>query len=569
MELRCLFRFHLATQVSLAGRPRPLPAHNRTPAIPDRLDQALVAVVFIAANVALLATAPVHGDFWWSDAPRHALNGAFVKDLIAAAPWHDPKTWAINYYLQYPSLTILFYPPLFYFFEAAMFAVFGVSNLAAQATVSLFTALLGASTYGLVRLNFPRWSALGASLLVIGGPEVAFWGRQVMLDVPAYAALVTGVYFYVLYRRSEQPRNLYLATAAILAAIYIKLTAAFIVPVLALHLLASKRWLTFRDRHIIAAAVIAVLGLVPAILLTIKFGAVNVQSVAGRSTDLSRTNPAAWLFYGKLIPDYLGYVATAIGVCGLVLVLRRRPAPLEPWLAWLLLGWLVFGYLFFSAIDVREPRHGMMIAFPLVVFALVAMHRVLPGRAAAAAIAVLGIATFLYSLIFDPPPRIEGYADVADYVAAHAPKNGVILFSGYRDGNFVFDLRTHEERRDLWTIRADKLLLRIAIERLRGVGQADLDEQQIADALRQYGVSLVVAQSGFWTDLREMARLSAVLHTTAFKRVADFQITGTVPHPDREIEIYQPTYPVGPPQRHLTLDMPIIGEAFKGTLGSH
>ncbi len=158
----------------------------------------------------------------------------------------------------------------------------------------------------------------------------------------------------------------------------------------------------------------------------------------------------------------------------------RRPAPLEPWFAWLLVGWLVFGYLFFSAIGVREPRHGMMIAFPLMVFAVLAIHRVLPRWAAQATIAGLGVATFLYSLFLYPPPRVEGYAKVADYVAQHAPKNAVILFSGYRDGNFVFDLRTHEERRDISTIRADKLLLRIAVERIRGVSEVNLDEKQIA-----------------------------------------------------------------------------------------
>jgi uncharacterized membrane protein len=133
-------------------------ADRRAPrrAAGDWTERIVIAVVLVAATLALLATAPDHGDFWLSDAPRHALNGAFVKDFIEAAPWHDPKTWAINYYLQYPALTILFYPPLFYFFEAAAFAVFGFSHLAALATVSLFTLILGAASYAIVRTSFPR-----------------------------------------------------------------------------------------------------------------------------------------------------------------------------------------------------------------------------------------------------------------------------------------------------------------------------------------------------------------------------------------------------------------------------
>ena len=554
--------------MSLARRPGPRDHADEAVATRDRRDRALAAAIFIAANAVLLATAPVNGDFWWSDAPRHALNGAFVKDLIAAAPWHDPKTWAVDYYLQYPALSILFYPPLFYFVEAAMFAVLGVSHWAAQLTVSLFTALLAGASYGVVRLNFPRWSALGASLLVIGGPEIAFWARQIMLDVPAYAVLVTSVYCYCLYLRSESPLYLYLAVLGVLAAVYIKLTAIFVAPVLAAHLIASRGTRLLRDRNTVIAGVAGVLGLVPALLLTLKFGGVNVESVAGRSIDMPRTSLAAWVFYAKLIPDYLGVAGAVLGSGGLILAVLRRAAPLDQAVGSLLLGWLVFGYLFFSSIAVREPRHGIMIAFPLVVFAVLAVHRLLPARLAPLAVAGLGAATLIYSVIFDPPPRIVGYAEVADYVAAHAPRNGVILFSGYRDGNFVFDLRTHEERRDLWTIRADKLLLRIAIERVRGVAQADLDEKQIAAALRDYGVGLVVAQPGFWSDLREMRRLDAVLHTADFRRVASFAITGTVAHSDPLIEIYEPTYPVPAARRQLGLDMPIIGQSFKGKIGA-
>ena len=147
----------------------------------ERVERALVLLVFVVVNMALFATAPKSDDFWWSDAPRHALNGAFIKDLITAAPWHDLRQWAIACYLKYPALTILFYPPLFYFFLAPAYAVFGVSHVVALTVISLFTELLGAGTYAIVRTRFPRWSALGAALLVID-----FWSDlRVMRDLSA------------------------------------------------------------------------------------------------------------------------------------------------------------------------------------------------------------------------------------------------------------------------------------------------------------------------------------------------------------------------------------------------
>lgn len=130
-------------------------------------------------------------------------------------------------------------------------------------------------------------------------------------------------------------------------------------------------------------------------------------------------------------------------------------------------------------------------------------------------------------------------------------------------------LRTHEERRDISTIRADKLLLRIAAERERGVAQADLDERQIAEALRELGVSFVAVQPGFWNDLQEMARFSSVLHTADFEPIARFPITGAANPGEDAIEVYKPTYPVEQHPRKLQLEIPIIGEAFRGEVGSH
>jgi hypothetical protein len=538
------------------------------PTARERLERAVVAAVILGASIVLTATAPADGDFWWSDSPRHALNGAFIKDFVAAMPWHDPKAWAINYYLQYPSLTILVYPPLFYVVEAAAYSLFGVSQMVAQATVGLFTLLLATAAYGVARFSFPRWSALGASLLVVGGPQAAFWARQVMLDIPAYAALVAGVFFFIRCVGEKKPGYLYLSVFVTLAAVYIKINAVFIVPVLAVVLLAVEGRKAF-DRHHAVAGILSLLGLVPIVLLTVAFGEANMQSVAGRPSDLPMASVAAWLFYAEAMPQYLGYVALALGVGGLVLVGLRRVRPLEPWLVGLPIGWLGFGYVFFSAIGVREPRHGLMIAFPLVLFALLALHRFLPTRLAQTIAVALGAGTFVYSLVFSSPPVVRGYRAVADYVAEHAPRDAVVMLSGYRDGNFVFDLRTHEDRRDISTIRADKLLLRIAVERERGVGQADLSEEQIAAFLRDFGVSLIIVQPGFWEDLREMARFSAVLRSPEFERVAQFDITGSVAHTDQSIEIYKPTYTVNQARRTLRLEMPIIGDTFRGTVGSH
>lgn len=522
-------------------------------------------IAIVVAGGALLATSPLGGDFAWSDAPRHALNGAFLKDLIAALPRH-PVTWAESYYLQYPSLSILFYPPLFYVFEAAAFAVLGVTQFAAQATVVLFYTVLGVGVYRLARLWASRPAALGAALMLMGMPEVALWGRQVMLDIPAMAWLVWGVYAFARFLKVDRGRDLVWMAAFLLAALYTKYNVAFIVAPLLLTLCAARGRSLLRDRRLWWTAGAAAVGALPAIGLLLTFGSANLQSTADLSGELPRWSLAAWSFYPALLPQIVGWPVLGLAVAGFVGFAVGRIPAFKGWPAWLLVGWTVIGYVFFSAIAVREPRHLMTALPPLAVVAACALDQ-LPLRRAGGFVALaVGAGALAWTVAYDPVPTVIGYKQLADYVADSVPANARILFSGYRDGNFVFDLRMREDRRDIATIRADKLLLRIAIERRRGVGEADYSQAQIAALIRNLGVDLVVAQDGFWADLTEMHRLAAVLASPDFTPVVHFTIGGTMGRTDRSFTIYRPNYPVEQKTRTLELDMPIFGGRIGGEL---
>jgi 4-amino-4-deoxy-L-arabinose transferase-like glycosyltransferase len=535
----------------------------------DRLDwgSLAIAVLFCGAASTLLVTSPTQSNFWWSDAPRHALNGAFIRDAAMAFPWRHPMDWAVDYYLHYPALTILFYPPLFYLIEAVMFTLFGVSHFVAQATVTLFVLPLLWATYALSRRLLPRWSAAGASLLLVGAPEMAFWGRQVMLDIPAFAALAASAVFFLRYWTTRRHVDILLAAVLLVAAMWIKQTTAFIVPVFVLMAVASDGRRVLRDRGLRWAALVGVAGVVPLVLLTWRFGVANVESVAGRPGDLPLTSVEAWLFYGRLIPHDLGIVAAALSGIGLVLLIVARKGREDRAMTVFLLAWLAASYVFFSAIGVRQPRHGLMILMPLAIAAVYALHRILPSRIAPVAALVLGAGTFGASVVSYPPPHVDGYAAVADFVAAHAPENAVVMFHGGRDGNFVFALRARSPRRDIVVLRTDKILLRVvAGERERGVQQVALTEPEIAALVRNLGVNFIVVQPGFWNDLREMARFEAVLRAPGFERVAQFPISSTGRHDETAIAVYRPTYLVQRTQQSIQFQMPMLRGLLRGRL---
>ncbi len=488
----------------------------------------LVLAVFVAAALALFATAPTALDFWWSDAPRHALDGAFIRDLVAAMPIHDPGGWAQAYYAKYPALTILFYPPAFYVMEAVFYALFGVSHAVAQLSVLPYIILLGVSATAIARRSLPLGTAIGIGVLAVGSPISALWGRQVMLDVPAYALLMASVWCLLRHARSHQTMDLLLASLAFIAAVYTKQTAIFILPTLLVGFLRGRGLAALGERRVLLTGALAVIAAIPLIYLTVKFGAVNVQSVAGRPGDLPRFSAGAWLFYAEQMPSQLGWPPLVLGAGGLLAVMFRPRLAGPLWGRTLLLVWFIGGYVFFSLIAVREPRHDMMALFPLLLGVGFAFHLLLPSVPAQIGVGVVALMTLVNSLLLQPVPVVTGYAEVANIVAREAPPGAVVLFSGYRDGNFIYAMRTHTERPDISILRSDKLLLTVSIERERGVAQADLDEDAIAKLLRDQHVAYVVEQVGFWSDLREMARLEDVLNSPEYKVVGEIPITGAL-----------------------------------------
>ncbi|MBS0231909.1 MAG: glycosyltransferase family 39 protein [Proteobacteria bacterium] len=544
------------------------PLQDDAVVLSPRVAEAIALLALVVASAGMMLTAPVAGDFWWSDAPRHALNGAFVMDLIHDHPFGHATAWAIDYYIRYPALTIIFYPPFFYFVEAILFALFGVSHVVAQFTETIFVFLLAVGAYAFARQWLPRIAAVGVALLTIGTPEIAYWGRQVMLDVPAYALSFVAIVFVCAYLRDAQPKFVYLAAAFFVASIYTKYNFAFLLLPAVAAVWMARGFRVLLDRHVLTALGAAFIALLPAAYMFIRFGAINVDAVAGQPGDMAKDTFASWSFYAYQMPHQLGYPIVALAILGLPLALSGRlSVRLEPW-AWTMLAvWFLGGYAFVSMIAHKELRHDLMILFPVILLAaLAAVSLIRHNIAGPATVLLVGIATYGYSLFWYPPRVVSGYREVARYVVDHAPPNGVVVFSGYRDGNFAFATREYSKRKDLKVLRATKLLLKIAVTRSFGVEQADLDEPAILQMIKDHGVSMIVAQRNFWQDLREMARFEKVLQSADFQRVASFSIRGQLEKddgPDAQgvgtVDVFVPTYKIAKQKAPITLDLPIIG----------
>lgn len=523
------------------------------PAIQTR--ERLLAWLLALACVALLfMQAPHGGDFYWSDSPRHALNGVFVMDLIKAMPLDDPAGYAYRYYAQYPALTILFYPPLFYFISAPFYALFGVSQETALLVVALHYLALGLGCWRLARYWLPAAPSLAFAALVMWLPEVAFWGRQVMLEVPAFAFLVWSAVAVMAYLRGAHVKWLYLGAALLVLAMYTKIGVAYMGVVYAALVARQHGWAALRNRHHWWVLILAVLGLVPLAVITLKFGQANVQSVTGIADAVtSRTSWQGWAWYARQIPSQVGWPLALLGLAGAAVAAWRRVPGLGLWV----LGFAA-GYLFFSAIDLKEARHSVFLLPTVVFFAVYLLHELLPRRLANGTLLALVLATAGLTVWTRPVFYVQGYAQAAAEVARLAPQDSAVMFSGYRDGAFIFNMRAREDRRDLHVLRADKLLLGISVRRELGVEQKGLTESQIAEAINASGVHYVVMQPGFWTDLEAMQRFERVMASPQFEEVERIATPANFPAHESQLIIYRNKGQVAQRPKGADIELKII-----------
>jgi len=268
-----------------------------------------------------------------------------------------------------------------------------------------------------------------------------------------------------------------------------------------------------------------------------------------------------------MLPGELGWPMLGFGALGAALALTANRRPSDRRFAVMLATWFGVGYAFLSLIDLKEARHSIYILLPIIFSAGYAITRLLPERVAPACAVVAAFAYSINTLAFHPVPRVDGYREAAEFVAAVAPQSSVVLFSGKRDGSFVFAMRQLESRADLSTVRADKLLLRIAVRRELGVAEKAYSEAEIADLIGRLGARYVVAQTDFWIDLEQMRRLQSVLRSPRFEVVKRIFITSNVLTEDRELVIYRNLGPVATGPIHLQLELPIIKRSVEGTVG--
>ena len=154
-----------------------------------------------------------------------------------------------------------------------------------------------------------------------------------------------------------------------------------------------------RERRTWLVVALSILGLIPVVLLTIKFGGANVQSVTGiPDSAVSRDSIAGWDLVRAA--DAVATRLAAVGAGGTGCAVgggRTAVAAAERADLTLIGGWIVLGYLFLSAIDLKEGRHALVFLPLVLVAAGLSIDALLASLIAGPALLALVIGTGVYT----------------------------------------------------------------------------------------------------------------------------------------------------------------------------
>lgn len=491
------------------------------------------ALVLGGLAVLHLCLSPVGEPFKNGDETRHVMTGVFVRDAIADIPESaaDPRGYASRYYVQYPALGIIIWPPLFYAVEGPAMWAFGTSYLVARLVVYGFALLGGVYAYRLFhRTHGTRVAA--AALAVLGlSPLVFEYTSYVLLEVPTLALVLGSVFHFERHLGEGRGRDALLACVLAALAALTRFDGVMLLPFVLLRLASTRRLGLLLRRPVVVGVALALLMTVPYYLLTWAVYGSGITHAATSGTGERATSwldPRNFYLYPSFVPEQMGWSGTASAVAGLVFGLWAERKRCGVYVALVLSTFVTF-------VPLAEPeaRHAIYWVPALSLFAV-------RGALLVAGESVRLKAVCLFVLFGSVawegvgPVRSTGWTgqyvcgtdEAAERVLGRASWERPVLYDGQLNGAFIYAVRRRDPDRRMTVLRADKLLYSVYSDPKGGYREyAQTDAEVIALLHRFDPEYLVVEEPQVFIQTPAGDRLRRVLR----EHPAEFALEEAVP----------------------------------------
>lgn len=394
-----------------------------------------------------------------TDAARHALNGAFLHDLVRDSAFLHPIEYGKTYYGKLPALSMPYHPPLFPAMEALFFAIFGVGLTTARVLVALTTGLSAYLFYRLVLLTHgSHLLALCSVSAFLFWKESQFVAGDVMLEFPSMVFLCAALLCLRDLDRGLRWKHALAFAIFAAAAVWTKQHAVFLGLVPFAYYLFRLRLLELFQKSLLASASLFGLCVIALTRLSAPFRGTGVDQIApaGERLEIAANNALFYLNYSR---ELVGTIPAVLIGCAVVAaaVLRAAGAWERKESLTLYWAWAASAFAVLLGIGVYTPRYLFYVypACAVIIFASLFRlgSRLSQSRAWwAPTVVMLGCAAAGLSV---RAPFLRGPSEAAQWIMANQPQR--ILYCGSSDGSFIFEIRALDPRLTTTVIPGDKL----------------------------------------------------------------------------------------------------------------
>jgi 4-amino-4-deoxy-L-arabinose transferase-like glycosyltransferase len=392
----------------------------------------------------------------YPDADRILMDGVFLLDFMRDFPITHIYDYTINYFGQYPALSIGYRPPFFPFVEAIFNGIFGINMWSSRLALLAFYLVGIVAWFKLISRIFDWQTAFAATLLLVTTPFIAKWGWYTMAELPVLSMGLLAGYLFYRYTETDNPSFLYSTAVVFSLACWTKQTAVFLVLWFAIFSLMQGNLLNYvKRREFWISTAMVLITLMPLAAITLWLGKQNLAQSLGENEGHYHLARLSWdnltLHFVKLKQYHLTLPLLIMSIAGAIAALIQKDRKILYPLA-LLLG----TYLFFTYLVGKNERYPI---FWIPVFCLFAVlplyylkHKVAGYMLMSAAI--LGLVVFqTYKIYNQPPNYATGYDEAAQFVLDNQQLPTVFV-DAYNNGYFTYFMRAlDEEKIDLCAAR--------------------------------------------------------------------------------------------------------------------
>ncbi len=520
---------------------------------------------------------------WPPDADKIAMDGVFVHDFIGELPQSltSPYQYAIKYYARYPSLSIGQRPFFFPAVQALFYGLMGITYLAPRLAVLCFLFMGMFFWVRLVTRTHDFETALLSVMLWISNPYIYVLSQNILLEIPTISMCIL-----ILYLLHDYVNDAHLKSAVFLGIVtgltlWTSQKSAFILPLFLLYPICRKKTGITLQKENWVLLVIILLFLIPLVIMTYKFGALNIaislKSYTGpeQMEIINQGHSQLWVYLSFLINNHFSLPILALSVLGMAIsVLKRNTEAL------LYALYILCIYATFTLLSVKIPRYTVYWIPGFCLFAavpMVALSRFLSdlvGQYRKTLFYILCLVPFLFQFFQNFPINIIhvfGYESAARYVLSHS-NSPVLFFTGTGIGQFSFFVRKHDPDMTHMVLRGQKIISTTLINDGRNFNVLLETEDEIYNALQKMGVQFAVVEKPLQVPkipaYKAFSHLLGDKERFMLKKIIPLEISPRFDRHPHSLMIYE-NRQLSPVNRNetLKLHMPAASDIYKVNLG--